>query len=126
MEFDHIFIHPSNFDESRSFYIDRLGLSEVANWGGDGEPRGAVLKSGSFSVTVAERHADDTDNAWTHGVDGRKPTIHLNVSDLPAAFDKVGKGEHIAIEPEKTHWGTDWFVVKDPDGNLVAVNSTQG
>jgi uncharacterized glyoxalase superfamily protein PhnB len=28
--------------------------------------------------------------------------------------------------PEATHWGTRWFVVKDPDGNLIAFEEVHG
>jgi hypothetical protein len=26
----------------------------------------------------------------------------------------------VVVKPEATHWGTRWFVVRDPDGNLIA------
>jgi hypothetical protein len=27
--------------------------------------------------------------------------------------------------PEATHWGTRWFVARDPDGNLIAFEQRQ-
>jgi uncharacterized glyoxalase superfamily protein PhnB len=30
----------------------------------------------------------------------------------------------VVVRPEQTHWGMRWFVVKDPDGNLLAFEQT--
>ncbi|MCR4315126.1 MAG: VOC family protein [Planctomycetes bacterium] len=120
-KFDHLFIAPSDFGKSLAFYKDTLGWQHVAGWGGgDQGPRGAVLKSsGGMSVTIAEEH-DAKDRSWSHGVNGNRPTVHLYVEDVDAQFEKLPAGEHVVIKPEDTHWGTRWFVVSDPDGNLIA------
>jgi uncharacterized glyoxalase superfamily protein PhnB len=46
--------------------------------------------------------------------------VHLDIHDLDARFKALPKGVDVVTKPEKTHWGTRWFVVRDPDGNLIA------
>jgi uncharacterized glyoxalase superfamily protein PhnB len=54
------------------------------------------------------------------GQQGEVPTVHLDIHDLDARFRTLPKGTHVVTPPEDTHWGTRWFVVRDPDGNLIA------
>jgi catechol 2,3-dioxygenase-like lactoylglutathione lyase family enzyme len=119
-KFDHLFIAPSNFEATQAFYQDMLGWRENASWGGHGEPRGVILTGGGISVVLAERHAAG-DHSWSHGFNGQRPTIHLIVRDLDERYAEVSAlHADIVVRPEQTHWGTRWFVVKDPDGNLIA------
>jgi catechol 2,3-dioxygenase-like lactoylglutathione lyase family enzyme len=117
--FDHLFIAPSNFDRAIVFYRDSLGWSPVASWGGDGEPRGVVLNGGAIELILAERH-DTDDHSWSHGMNGHRPTVHLTVEHLDERFRELAPDVEVVVRPESTHWGTHWFVVNDPDGNLIA------
>jgi len=54
--FDHIFIEPSSYDASFAFYREGLGWQVAFSWGGNGEPRGACLRSGAMQVVLAEPH----------------------------------------------------------------------
>ena len=117
--FSHLFIAPSDFDRSVAFYRDTLGWRAVASWGGSGEPRGTILNGGEVEVVLAERHATE-DHSWSHGVNGQRPTLHLTVSDLEARFAELAAAVEVVVRPEATHWGTRWFVVADPEGNLIA------
>ncbi len=120
-KFDHIFIAPKNFDLTLAFYNSTLGFKVVANWGEKGvEGRGAIMVSdGGMKVVIAENHETD-DHAKTHGHNGVRPSIHLNVPDISAVFKNLPKGAHVLVEPEDTHWGTRWFVLQDPDENIIA------
>ena len=122
--FDHLFIATSNFDRAVAFYRDTLGWTSTAAWGGDGEPRGIVLDGGSIEVVLAERHAAD-DHSWSHGMNGQRPTVHLTVDDLDARFRALGSSADVVVAPESTHWGTRWFIVRDPDGNLLAYEQNE-
>jgi catechol 2,3-dioxygenase-like lactoylglutathione lyase family enzyme len=122
--FDHVFIAPENFDGSLAFYRDVLRWKVVSTWGGNGESRGVVLSGGGIKVILAERHASQ-DRAWTHGVNGTRPNIHLDIHDINKRFASIAPGEHVVIAPEATHWGSHWFVVRDPDGNLIAFEETR-
>jgi catechol 2,3-dioxygenase-like lactoylglutathione lyase family enzyme len=117
--FDHLFIAPSDFDRALAFYRDVLGWRTVTSWGGSSEPRGVILDGGAIEVVLAERHPSD-DHSWSDGVNGRRPTVHLVVDDLDGRFEELVPRAPVVVQPETTHWGTRWFVIEDPDGNLIA------
>jgi len=117
--FDHLFIAPSDFDRAVKFYRDSLGWIPVATWGGDGEPRGIMLNGGTIEIVLAERH-DAGDHSWSHGMNGHRPTVHLTVENLDDRFRELSAKVDVVVKPESTHWGTRWFLVHDPDGNLIA------
>ena len=117
--FSHLFIAPSDFDRSVAFYHDALQWSIVASWGGNGEPRGIVLRGGTVEVVLAERHPSE-DHSWSHGVNRTRPTLHVEVDDLEMRFAELAARAQVVVQPEATHWRTRWFVVADPDANLIA------
>ncbi len=118
--FDHVFIEPGSFDASLAFYRDVLGWPLLFSWGDDGSPRGAGLRSeGGTGVVLAERHAA-ADHSKSHGVHGTRPTLHLQVSDIHARHAALAASGTTLFAPERNHWGTLWFVARDPDGNLIA------
>jgi catechol 2,3-dioxygenase-like lactoylglutathione lyase family enzyme len=117
--FNHLFIEPTSYDEARRFYRDKLGWQIEFEWGGDGEPRGSSITSGGMTVVLAERHSSD-DRAWSHGVSGTRPTLHLMVADVEKRYAELEPSGATLFAPENTHWGTRWFVARDPDGNLIA------
>lgn len=117
--FDHLFIAPAQFDAALHFYRDILGWAVAFSWGGDGQPRGCQLDGGGVKLVIAEQH-DSDDHSWSHGFNGRRPTLHLHVDDLDARFAQVADPASVVVAPEATHWGTRWFVLKDPDDNLIA------
>ena len=123
--FDHIFIQPASFDASFAFYRDALGWEVKYEWGGPGEPKGANLSSGTMTVVLAEDHASE-DKSKSHGINGTRPTIHLAVEDVMARYEEVNGTGFALFPPQRTHWGTVWFVARDPDGNLVAFEQKVG
>ncbi len=117
--FDHVFIEPASFDAAVAFYRDTLGWAEVFSWGTAPEPRGIGLDGGGTRLVLAERHAA-ADHSKSHGISGTRPTLHLVVPDLDARYAELQARGSVLFPPEPTHWGTRWFVVRDPDGNLIA------
>lgn len=117
--FDHVFIQPASFDASLAFYKDRLGWPVRFAWGDANSPRGACLSSGEMTVVLAEPHPSD-DNSKSHGINGTRPTIHLAVEDIDARYRDLAPSGSALFPPQDTHWGTRWFVARDPDGNLLA------
>lgn len=115
--FHHLFIRARDFEASLAFYRDVIGWEVIHTWGGDGRPRGAVLSGRGMEVVVAE-------SALVSEV-GR-PEVHLDIHDVDARFQRMPKGAHVVREPEATGWGTRWFVVRDPDGNLIAFEQVHG
>lgn len=117
--FDHLFIEPSSFDATVAFYRDGLGWATRFAWGGDGQPRGIALAAAGIGVVIAERHPAE-DHSKSHGIQGHRPTVHVMVDDLDARHAELAERGLPLFPPEATHWGTRWFVVSDPDGNLIA------
>lgn len=117
--FDHLFVQPSSFDDSLAFYRDVLGWKLVSSWGDKDEPRGACLSSEAMSIVLAEAHPA-ADKSKSHGINGTSPTLHLRVDDVDRRYEELSKANVALFAPEPTHWGTRWFVAKDPDGNLIA------
>lgn len=116
--FDHLFIAPTDYEKTLAFYRDVLGWSVTSEWGSAGEGRGSVLSGGAMKVVIAEKKPHGP--AGDDGLGDGRPNVHLDIHDLDARFKALPPGTHVVRPPEKTHWGTRWFVVKDPDGNLIA------
>lgn len=117
--FDHVFVEPASFDASLAFYRDSLGWRMLFSWGGPGEPRGVCLGSETMRIVIAEPHPAQ-DHSKSHGINGTRPTIHLRVPDVDQRYSELAGSGAALFPPEPTHWGTKWFVAKDPDGNLIA------
>ena len=120
--FHHLFIRPADFEASLAFYRDVLGWTVTENWGGNGKGRGAMLSGGGIKVVLAE----ETPESKGNGADERGPDVHLDIHDIDERFRALPKGAHVVTEPQSTHWGTRWFVVRDPDGNLIAFEELHG
>jgi catechol 2,3-dioxygenase-like lactoylglutathione lyase family enzyme len=120
--FHHLFIRPADYDASLAFYRDVLGWSVTDTWGGQGQERGCMLSGGGVKVVLAERVPESSGN----GGDGARPHVHLDIHDIDKRFSAMPKGGHVVAPPQSTHWGTRWFVVRDPDGNVIAFEEVHG
>lgn len=121
--FHHLLIAPKDYEASLAFYRDVLGWSITRTWGGAGEGRGAVLSSGGMKMVIAERSSEGGADDHLGEI---RPNVHLDIHDVDARFRALPKGTHVVREPERTPWGTRWFVVRDPDGNLIAFEELRG
>jgi catechol 2,3-dioxygenase-like lactoylglutathione lyase family enzyme len=122
--FHHLFIEPADYEVSLAFYRDVLGWAVIEDWGGAGAERGATLSGGGIKVVIAQRSA--ASRRLLNGADVARFNVHLDIHDIDARFRVLPKGEHVVVEPEPTHWGTRWFVVRDPDGNVIAFEELHG
>ena len=120
--FHHLYIEPADYDASLGFYRDVLGWVVTEDWDAPDGNRGAVLSGGGVKVVLAERRGGEQPADAT----GARPSVHLDIHDINARFQALPKGAHVVTAPEKTHWGTRWFVVRDPDGNLIAFEEVHG
>ena len=111
--FDHLHILPADYERSLAFYRDTLGWAVVSEWGDAASGRGTVLSGGAIKVVLAER---------SRVPDAAAPAraIHLDIHDIDRRFETLPSGDHVVVPPQKSDRGTRWFVVRDPDGNLVA------
>lgn len=121
--FHHLYIAAADFEASVAFYRDILGWSVMETWGGRGAPRGARISGGGISVVVGEH---DGAAVAPGAEEARGPHVHLDIHDLEKRFGSIPPGAHVVREPERTHWGTRWFVLRDPDGNLIAFEQLHG
>ena len=121
--FHHMLINPTDFEASLAFYRDVLGWSVTESWGGQGRGRGVSLSGGGMKVVLAE---DTAPGAADQGLGMARPNIHLDIHDIDARFRSLPQGTHVVRSPEETPWGTRWFVVRDPDGNLIAFEDIHG
>ena len=119
--FDHLLIAPKNFDASLRFYRDVMQWELINEWKSPDGARGAVLSGGGVEVVLAERHPGEK-KSLRAGIDAAKPTLHLDIHDVAQRFEAVPAGSHVVVTPEMTECGVRWFVLKDPDGNLIAFN----
>ena len=115
--FHHLFLTPADFEASVAFYRDTLGWEVTGTWGGEGSGRGVVLSGGGVRMVLAEKHSP---GGADHGLGAARPNLHLDIHDIDARFKLVPPGSHVVKAPEQTAWGTRWFVLRDPDGNLIA------
>lgn len=113
--FHHWFIAPRDFARSLAFYRDVLGWTVVNDWPDNGAGRGAVLSGGGIRLVLSERSRVAA-NAPAEG----RPELHLDIHDVDERFRTLGRGAEVVAAPQETSWGTRWFVLRDPDGNLVA------
>jgi len=121
--FDHLHLQPADFDRSVAFYRDTLGWSVLSSWGDAKTGRGAVLSGGGIKVVLTERSRDPAALARP------TPAVHLDIHDVDRRFDAMPPGDHVVVPPGTSERGTRWFVVRDPDGNLIAfeeVNRQRG
>lgn len=121
--FDHLFIATRNFDASLRFYRDILNWQVTNQWTDDNGKRSAELTGGAVRVVIAESN----ELAGPAGTQAPQPhphslALHLDIHDADKRFAAIPPGEHIVTPPEDNHWGTRWFVLRDPDGNLIAFN----
>ena len=117
--FEHLFISPRDFSASRKFYIEILGWQVMSEWTDNHGKKGVMLNGGGVRVVLAEPH--DGVNIY-NSVAPHASTLHLDIHNADKRFAQIPGGDHIVQPPQNNHWGTRWFVVRDPDGNLIAFN----
>ena len=114
---DHIYVETRDFPRAQSFW-QALGFSVASSWGDAGH-QACLLTSEKASVVLAET---DPESHPQHA------TVHFGGED-PELLDET-LANHEAVEVVvpliDTHWGTRWIRVRDPDGNLYAVEFPKG
>lgn len=120
--FDHLFFCPRDFDASRKFYVELLGWQVMSEWTDNHGKKGVLLSGGGVKVVLAQSHAEDDKEEIRNSEAPHASTLHLDIHDADKRFAQIPGGDHIVQPPQNNHWGTRCFVVRDPDGNLIAFN----
>ena len=105
-----IILRPRDFEETLSFYRDRLRLGIFREY-----PGGVVFFAGQSLIEVAG-----------HGQAGSEPTagatILLQVRDVEAAHAELeAAGVEITRPPRTEPWGLTEMWIADPDGTRIVV-----
>ena len=116
--FDHVFIAAASFDLTMSFYRDVMCWTVKDQWGEAGSGRGVRLESEGASIVIVEPNPGGSPG---RAGDPGRPALHLKVDDVDARYESLRQAA--LFPPEDNHWGTRWFVVRDPDGNRIAFES---
>lgn len=114
--YGHLFLETHDFAGMVRFW-SALGFETAEAWGTEAEGhQGCVLKCGDSVVVVGSVGPKEPVQA---------PTMHFSVKsvDQLAAALKGNRAVDVVTAPEATHWNTRWIRVKDPQGNVYAVES---
>ena len=115
--FQHLFYCPRDFTASRRFYVEVLGWQIMSEWTNNHGKRGAMLNGGAVRVVLAESPEDPA----IHNLQApHAATLHLDIHDADKRFAEIPAGEHVVQPPQDNHSGARSFVLRDPDGNLIA------
>jgi catechol 2,3-dioxygenase-like lactoylglutathione lyase family enzyme len=113
-----LYLETNHWDRSVAFWKG-LGFTVARQWGEDGH-RACHLESNSARITLAElgdrSHLPD------------RPTPYFEVSDIETIDRELASSNDVSVlvPLEKTHWGTRWIRVQDPDGNIYALQARDG
>ena len=115
--FDHLHIQPADFERSLAFYRDALGWTVVSTLGRRRPP--AAARS---SPAARSRWSSPSARQLPGGRRrGERRAVHLDIHDVDKRFEADPRGRpRRRPAGRRTSSGTRWFVVRDPDGNLVA------
>ena len=107
-----ILVHPSDYERSRRFYTETLGLAVFREWG-DESDGGVVLYAGAGLVEVSGRATERPSDAVR---------LFLQVRDVDHEWRRlVAMGAAIDAEPEVKPWGLIEMIVRDPDGLAIVL-----
>ena len=115
--FEHLFFCPRDFIASRQFYVDVLGWQVMSEWTDNHGKKGAMLNGGAVRILLAESQEDP---AFHNFQAPHAATLHLDIHDADKRFAQIPAGEHIIQPPHDNDRGARSFVLRDPDGNLIA------
>ncbi|MET7683923.1 VOC family protein [Streptomyces sp. NPDC005423] len=107
-----VLLSPTDFERSRSFYGEQLGLAVYREFGTE-EYRGVVYFLGGGFLEVSGRAETPSD-----------PPVRLwmQVDDVTAAHEElVAKGVEIVRPPVKEPWGLVEMWLADPDGTRIVL-----
>jgi catechol 2,3-dioxygenase-like lactoylglutathione lyase family enzyme len=110
---DHMYLQTNHWEKSIAFWT-ALGFSVARQWGDSGH-RACQLTCNDTAITLAE--LDDKN----HLPD--RPTPYFLVDGIDAMSATLVDSDNVAVvlPLEKTHWGTRWIRVQDPDGNIYCL-----
>ena len=127
MRLTHIRLLVTKFDDSFRFYRDVMGLE--ATWGAEGEGYADFKVSENLSLALFQREEmsrtlGTLDLPYDASVQDRASLI-FGTDDLDAEVTRLTQRGAIFITKPQDHpeWGIRTAYLRDPDNNLIEVNS---
>lgn len=107
--FSHLFLHVTDLDRTRAFYVDRLGVEVLMEGGGYLRLGGR----GGFHVGVEARPPSEV------GAPGIE--LELQVPDVDALATELRATGVAVTEPSDQPWGARHAWLHDPDGYRLSI-----
>jgi catechol 2,3-dioxygenase-like lactoylglutathione lyase family enzyme len=103
-----LYIETRSFDKSQAFW-EALGFRLAAEWSDEGHKAGR-LEAGPCTIILVEDESPEV-------------TVHFRIDDADSYVQRVAARSAVRVETplERTHWGTRWMRVQDPDGNTFVL-----
>ncbi len=111
-----VLLSPLDFERSRRWYTDVLGLHIYREYGMDGRVTGIVLFMGGGYLELNCANPP-------RGRDPMPMTLWLQVPDVDAEHDRLAAtGEvHVVAPPQTMPWGLREMWIEDPDGVRIVL-----
>jgi PhnB protein len=109
------------------FYAKTLGFKEMHRLlTPDGKILHAVLLMGEQMLMLNDSFAKPADGKASDAVDEPRVTLHLNVSDIDAAFaEAIAAGAKSTMPPADMFWGDRYGKFIDPFGQHWSMSTNQ-
>ena len=127
MKLEHVRLLVNRFDGCFRFYIDIMGFK--ATWGQEGHDYASFNVDGKVRLALFKRHLMAEDIGTTklpkEAVSQDRVALIFNTKNLDVTVKELGgRGAHF-IKTAKDHpeWGIRSAYLRDPDGNLIEINS---
>ena len=127
MKIDNIRLLVTKFDESYSFYEDKLGLK--ATWGKPGDIYAHFQFDGGGDLAIFKRElmaqSVDRSDLPTFAKSQDRAALILKVKDVDKTYDSLKKKE-VKFEnapTDNSEWGIRVAHLRDPDDNLIEIMS---
>ena len=127
MKLEHVRLLVNRFDECFRFYSSIMGFK--ATWGQEGHDYASFNVDGTVSLALFKRHLMAEDIGTTklpeEAVSQDRVALIFSTKNLDVTVKELGeRGAHF-IKTAKDHpqWGIRSAYLRDPDGNLIEINS---
>ena len=127
MRLDYVRLLVINFDACFRFYRDVMGFK--VTWGEEGDTYGSFSVSGGTALALFQRQAMaeaiGTTDLPVNAVSQDQIVLIFGVEDLDTTIRKLReRGAHFPTNPkDHPEWGIRTVHLRDPDGNLIEINS---
>lgn len=107
-------LHVKDFEASRRFYQDHLGLQVVYSWDEGPEDRGIKFQAGAGLIEIISREPPCPQGATT---------ILLEARDAAACYEQMKDNTELVFDEHLTarSYGKIVFRLADPDGNIISI-----